>query len=56
MWDLSSQTRDWTRAHEVEVQSLNLWMVREVPEYFMKVFYEQKNTTTDMIYYDYCFK
>ena len=31
MQDLSSLTREWTRAPAVEVQSLNHWTAREVP-------------------------
>ena len=31
MWDVSSLTRDETRAPAVEVQSLNPWTAREVP-------------------------
>ena len=32
MWDITSLTRDWTQASAEEVQSLNHWTTREVPE------------------------
>ena len=37
MWDLSSQTRDWTLTPYTGRQSLNHWTTREVPPAYLRV-------------------
>ena len=39
MWDLSSPTQNQTCAPAVEVQSLNHWTTREVPNVLIFLFY-----------------
>ena len=51
MWDFGSPTRDWTRAHCIEVQSLNHWTARKVPPFAWNEYVEGHQKTLNWTYF-----